>query len=85
MVSVEDFVTCPSEDLLNVCTKEQLLKIAEHYEIDVGDKHLKDRVKAILKASLFERKVLIEKENQSAVSPSAAALSPPVMTSGLTF
>ncbi len=66
MAGVEDFVASPSEDLLNVCTKEQLLKIAEHYEIDVGDKHLKDRVKAILKASLFERKVLIEKASLAA-------------------
>ena len=27
----------PSEELLELCTKEQLLKIAEHYKIEISD------------------------------------------------
>jgi len=49
---VEDFVASPSEELLDNCTKEQLIKIAEHYaiEIDSNDKKLKENLKAVLKA-----------------------------------
>ena len=44
------FVKAPSEELLDSCTKEQLLKIVERYEIQISDKQLKDTVKSILKA-----------------------------------
>lgn len=39
----------PSDHLLNVCTKDQLLKIAECYNID---KRLKESITAIWKANL---------------------------------
>ncbi len=42
MSTVEEFIAFPSEELLGLCTKEQLLKIAEHY-IDVGSNMLKER------------------------------------------
>ena len=35
---VESFTQDPSESLLEQCTKEQLLRIAEHYGIDIPDK-----------------------------------------------
>lgn len=52
--------------------------------IDVGDKHLKDTVRAILKLNLLDRKVLKVKENEPTVAPSAAPVSSPV-DCGLTF
>lgn len=42
MSDISDFVKAPSEDFLKKCTKEQLLKIAEHFEIDISDRRLKD-------------------------------------------
>ena len=33
MAQVEDFLEAPSKLLLEYCTKDQLLKIADHYEI----------------------------------------------------
>lgn len=36
------FVKAPTEEFLDKCTKEQLLKIAEDYEIEVSDQCLKD-------------------------------------------
>lgn len=60
MVTVDEFIASPSEELLDLCTREQLLKIAENYEIDVGDKRQKERVKSVLKACLIENKVLPE-------------------------
>ena len=58
MSQLEDFFKTPSELFLEDCTKDQLLKIADHYEIVISDKRLKDTVKSILKANLQERKVL---------------------------
>lgn len=40
------------EAFLDLCTKVQLLRIADHYV--VGDKRLKENVKAILKANLYD-------------------------------
>lgn len=59
MVSVEEFCLFVflSEELLDHCTKEQLLKTPEQYDIEISDKCLKERVKAILKSNLFEKKV----------------------------
>ena len=82
MVTVEDFFASPSEEFLDICTKEQLLQIAEHYDVDVGDKRLKERMKAILKSNLFEKNVL--SAVPSAVSQSTV-LSPPLTATGLTF
>ena len=41
---IDNFVQNPSESLLEQCTKDQLLKIAEHYGVDVVDKKLKESV-----------------------------------------
>ena len=58
MASVEDFLRAPSEEWLERCSREQLVKIAEYYELDVGDKRMKENIKAIVKANLFETGVL---------------------------
>ena len=42
------FVAAPSERFLDQCTKEQLVKIAEFYNYEVGDKRVKESVKANL-------------------------------------
>ncbi len=46
---LEDFYSCPSESLLERCTKEQLIQIAEHFSIDLTtqDKKLKDVYSAL--------------------------------------
>ena len=63
MAEVADFVKAPSEALLDKCTREQLVKIADHYRIEVGDKRLKDTVRSILKANLAEMGVLAEESS----------------------
>lgn len=56
-VVVEAFVQAPSEALLNACTKDQLVKIAGHYNVDVGDKRVKETVKTNLKFMLLKMNV----------------------------
>jgi hypothetical protein len=56
--NVDEFIRFPSEELLDVCTKEQLLKVAEHYKIEISDKRLKNSIRLILKANLMERGIL---------------------------
>ncbi|XP_043964972.1 uncharacterized protein LOC122826755 [Gambusia affinis] len=53
-MSVEDFIKSPSVEFLEQCSREQLVKIAEHYNVCVGDKRLKENVKAILRENLIE-------------------------------
>lgn len=51
MATVTGFVQFPSDELLNSCTKEQLLKIVEHYDDDIGEKQLKEEIKGSLSAA----------------------------------
>lgn len=56
---MEDFVESPCEYGLDLCTKKQLIAIAVHYQIDIGDTtKVKDIVKSNLKSKLFESEVL---------------------------
>ena len=64
---VESFIQDPSESLLEQCTKEQLLRIAEHYEVDISDRKLKESVKACLRDGLFEAGVLGRQQVSSPV------------------
>ena len=57
MATVTSFVKSPSDELLNSCTKEQLLKLTEHYDIDIGEKWLKEEIKGSLRAALVENSV----------------------------
>ena len=55
---VDKFIRSPSEELLDLGTKEQLLKVAEHYKVEISDKHLKNSIRLILKANLMESGIL---------------------------
>lgn len=55
MSTVERFVQAPFESVFEECTKDQLLKLAEHYKIEMADKkHLKTSLKLrVVKAGLL--------------------------------
>ncbi len=76
---VETFIQNPSEAILEQCTKEQLLKISEHYEVDIPDRKLKETVKTCLKCCLIEAGIL-------SLQPASASVASIEVTSGtLTF
>ena len=58
MPSVEEFAAAPSHEALDQCSKDQLLKIAEHYELQISSSFAKDKVKAIVRSNLAESGVL---------------------------
>ncbi len=57
---VEDFIEFPSEILLERCTKEELLQIAEQFDVEVtgSDKKLKETLMKFVKSALSEQVVL---------------------------
>ncbi len=57
---IEDFFTFPSEILLERCTKEELLQIAERFDVEVtsNDKKLKETLMKTVKDALSERGIL---------------------------
>lgn len=56
MADIDRFVESPSHVLLNKCTKEQLLKIAEYYEVKLSDKRIKESsIKTELKNKLVDK------------------------------
>ncbi len=57
---VEDFFTFPSEILLERCTKEELLQIAEGFSVEItsNDKKLKETLMHTVRSALVERGVL---------------------------
>lgn len=72
VLKMDEFVTAfvdkPSEQILDECTKDQLVKIADYYKLDVGDKRTKETVKANLKVHLFKMNVFsVKKAAASAV------------------
>lgn len=71
MASVESFVQSPSEELLNSCTKDQLLQLVEHYGIDVGDRKLKDEIKLCLRSVLVHKGVLPGKSSVNEMDSSS--------------
>ncbi|CAJ1071441.1 uncharacterized protein LOC115247517 [Xyrichtys novacula] len=58
MSAVEDFLQNPMEDLLNTFTKEQLFKVADHFEVKVPSKALKDCILSTIKEHLVQLGVL---------------------------
>ncbi len=54
MDSAENFLRAPSEELLEHCSLEQLLKFTEHFKLDIGNKRLKENLKSIVKANLTD-------------------------------
>lgn len=57
---IEEFISAPSETLLNNLTKDQLVELAGHFEINLlsQDKRLKDNIKLLIKTELIERGIL---------------------------
>ncbi len=57
---IEDFFVRPSEALLESCTKEQLVQIAERFSVDLTsqEKRLKETIVTTLKRSLVDRGVI---------------------------
>ncbi|KAF3849488.1 hypothetical protein F7725_019207 [Dissostichus mawsoni] len=47
MGSVEDFLRAPSEELLEGFSREQLIYVAEHFRLDVGDRRMKENMREI--------------------------------------
>ena len=54
MAECEAFMAAPSEEALDKCTKEQLLKLSDHYSVAVIDRKRKEDVKIALKVRLVE-------------------------------
>ena len=54
---MEEFLGEPSEVLLDGFSREQLVHIAEHFDLDVGDKRMKENMKNIIKANLSDKGV----------------------------
>ncbi|KAK0131567.1 hypothetical protein N1851_033742 [Merluccius polli] len=87
MTTLEEFLRAPSEELLERCSREQLVRIAEHFKMDVGDKRLKENVKNILKENLLEAGVLQPKlyADGSGVDTADVSVSEVGVSTGLTF
>ena len=58
MASIDDFVQSPSDELLNSYKKDQLVKVAEHYDVELSKNLNKDELLATLKHKLVEKEVL---------------------------
>lgn len=65
---MEDFVQCPSDELLEQCTKEQLVNIAHYYSVDVDSKQTKETLKSAIKAHLLDCAVLMDRGGKSIVT-----------------
>ncbi len=64
----KDFVAAPCEKFLDHYSKDQRFEIAEEHELDVSslsDKQRQEDVKAMVRLQLFEKRVLISKEEGS--------------------
>ena len=51
-------MAAPSEERLDACSSDQLIKIGAHYQIEVGDKRKKENMRSIIRANLYEQQVL---------------------------
>lgn len=59
MADVEKFAKSPSRESLDKCNKEQLLRIAEFYEITISDRRLKEStIKIELENKLVNKGIL---------------------------
>jgi len=74
MATIEDFISDPSDDLLERFTKDQLLKLAVHYDVELtsGEKRFKASAKDTLRAVLIDDGVLVTK----VVEPRLSLVSP---------
>ena len=58
MTTLEEFDSSVRRFIGALFAREQLVRIAEHFKMDVGYKRLKENVKNILKENLLEAGVL---------------------------
>ncbi len=90
MDKLQDFLTAPTVEGLNGLTKEQLCKVAEHFDFEVVvNKNTKLKIlRDMVKEKLVERMILtIDTQSKEVLSPESTS-TPLVMTgeqSGLTF
>ena len=81
MAKSKAFIAALSEEALERCTKEQLLKISEHYAVVVEDMCLKENIKVALKLNLVEMGVMTA--DPEVLSPVVTTIL--VQMQGLTF
>ncbi|KAK0135460.1 Transposable element Tcb2 transposase [Merluccius polli] len=81
MAECEAFMAAPSEEALDKCTKEQLLKLSDHYSVAVIDRRRKDDIKIALRLKLVELGVLAS----GPVPASPPTVGMPFQTQGLTY
>ena len=79
---VKTFLEGPSEQLLDKCSRDQLLKLVDHYKIDLGDRRVKETVRANLKLHLFKIRILSTVKQMAAVSDESFS---PIAGPGLSF
>lgn len=58
MADLESFIAAPSEEGFQKFTKEQLLRLREHNNIDIKDKNRKENIRTALKSKLMEARLL---------------------------
>lgn len=60
MATLDDFISAPSEELLEQFTKDQLLRLASYYDLEIAssEKRLKESIREALKSMLIEKGVL---------------------------
>lgn len=63
MATVEDFLKAPSEELLDCFSREQLLRVADHFGLEISDMRVKESMKSIIKANLFDSGVVKKGEH----------------------
>ena len=81
MAECEAFVAAPSEEALDKCTKEQLLKLSDYYSVAGIERKRKEDIKIALKVKLIELGVL----TSGPVPASPPAVGMPFESQGLTF
>ncbi len=54
---VKAFIEAPDETFLDECMKDQLVKIADSCKVHVGDRRVKETIRANLTVNLFKMKV----------------------------
>lgn len=77
MADIEAFIAAPSVEVLAKCTKDQLLKLEDHYSVVVGDKRKE------LKLKVSELGVMTSEPG--GVLSAQAALASTISSQGLTF
>lgn len=72
--AVEEFLNSPDRKFLDQCTKDQLLKLAQHYKVTVDARRTRDTIQSILQANLQEEGVMVFDDGRSGVTTSGPGL-----------